>query len=198
MRIGRAAAALAPAGLCALATAGAMAQAGCVPPVDASALAAVQVASKVEPPKDCRALGPLEGKDTDRWAAGGLSYEAALRDLRRKAVNGGGNRVVVDEVTEPRSTDYVPAFVIQARLFSCPVAGAPVASVSASPPASATPAPARVCEPDCSPGYTCLRGACVSACNPLCGAGERCGADRICRADPTVSVPPPAPAVSAR
>jgi hypothetical protein len=194
MRVGRAAAIQALIGLAALAAE----QAGCVPPVDPSALAAVQVVSKVEPPKTCRALGPLEGKDTDRWAAGGLSYEAALLDLRRKAVTSGGNRLVVDEVTSPRATDYLPAFVIQARLFSCPVAGAAAASASSAPAASVAPAPARACEPDCSPGYTCLRGACVSACNPLCGAGERCGADRICRADPTVMSPAPAPAASSR
>ncbi len=30
------------------------------------------------------------------------------------------------------------------------------------------------CEPDCRDGFTCVRGACVSACNPPCGAGERC------------------------
>lgn len=190
MRIGRAAATLALLGLPALA----LGHGGCVPPVDPSAVAAVQVDTKIEPPKDCRALGPLEGKDTDRWAAGGLSYEAALLDLRRKAVTGGGNRVVVDKVTSPRATDYLPAFLIEARLFTCPVAGAAAASTSGPAIASAAPAVARVCEPDCSPGFTCLRGVCVSACNPLCGAGERCSADRICRADLSV----PAPAVSAR
>lgn len=49
------------------------------------------------------------------------------------------------------------------------------------PPPPAPPAPvAPVCEPDCSPGYVCLRGTCVSACNPPCAESERCGADRIC------------------
>lgn len=196
MRAGRAAAILAFCGLAALA----LGQAGCVPPVDPSALAAVRIESNVEPPKACSALGPLEGKDTDRWAAGGLSYQAALVDLRKKAVTGGGNHLVVDAVTPPRATDYVPAFLIQARLFKCPAGGAVAASasVSASPVAIAAPAKAQGCEPDCSPGYTCLRGTCVSSCNPLCGAGERCGADRICRADPTAPSPPPAPAGSAR
>jgi hypothetical protein len=55
------------------------------------------------------------------------------------------------------------------------------ALLGADPPPPAPPAPpAGVCEPDCSPGYTCLRGTCVSACNPLCGENERCGADRLC------------------
>jgi hypothetical protein len=50
-------------------------------------------------------------------------------------------------------------------------------------PAPASSAPAGACEPDCSPGYTCLRGTCVSSCNPPCAAGQRCGADRICHAN---------------
>jgi hypothetical protein len=40
--------------------------------------------------------------------------------------------------------------------------------------------PSTTCEPDCSPGYVCARGACVSACNPVCWAGQRCGEDRVC------------------
>jgi hypothetical protein len=42
--------------------------------------------------------------------------------------------------------------------------------------------PAAACEPECSPGYACVRGTCVSACNPPCGPGQRCGADRACHA----------------
>lgn len=37
------------------------------------------------------------------------------------------------------------------------------------------------CSPSCSPSYTCVNGACVSACNPPCKQGEICGTDRICR-----------------
>ena len=37
-------------------------------------------------------------------------------------------------------------------------------------------------EPDCSPGFTCLHGACVTACNPGCAGGEQCGGDRSCHA----------------
>jgi hypothetical protein len=37
-----------------------------------------------------------------------------------------------------------------------------------------------VCEPSCSPGYLCIRGSCVSACNPPCGSGQHCGDDRTC------------------
>ncbi len=130
-----------------------------------------------------RGLGPVEGKDTNRWVPNGPSYEAALVDLRKKAVAGGGNHLVLDVLTPPNALDYVPSFSIQARLFACPAARAKVAPLPARVEPSAQPAPARTCEPDCSPGYTCLRAVCVSACNPLCGAGERCGVDRICLPD---------------
>jgi hypothetical protein len=146
-------------------------------------------------------LAQLEGKDDDRWAAGGLHYEKAILALRRQAVLGGGNYLFIDNVAPPRDTDYLPAFIVKARLFACPAAtaasSAPVAAVAMGAPAPqppssvAPPAPALVCEPDCSPGYTCLRGKCVSACNPLCAAGERCGVDRICH--PLANTPPSAP-----
>ena len=42
--------------------------------------------------------------------------------------------------------------------------------------------PKAICEPDCSPGFTCLHGACVTACNPGCASGEQCGGDRTCHA----------------
>lgn len=40
------------------------------------------------------------------------------------------------------------------------------------------------CVPDCSPGYVCIDGACVTSCNPPCSAGQICGADRVCVAAP--------------
>lgn len=181
--------ALAGAALAALG-AGALA---CAPPADPAALAAVEIATRVEPPAACRGLGALEGKDSNRWVPNGPSYEAALVDLRRKAVAGGGNHLVLDVLTPPNASDYMPSFTIQARLFVCPAAragGAPAPAARVEP--SAQPASARICEPDCSPGYTCLRGVCVSACNPLCGVGERCGADRICRPDAVPGSPAPA------
>ena len=190
----RAARALAFAALAALA-AGALA---CAPPADPAALAAVEIVSKVEPPAACRGLGALEGKDSNRWVPNGPSYEAALVDLRRKAVAGGGNHVVLDVLTPPNALDYMPTFSIQARLFACPAAREGIAAPPPRAPPSAQPASARICEPDCSPGYTCLRGACVSACNPLCGAGERCGVDRICRPDTVPGSPAPEPGSGAR
>ena len=42
---------------------------------------------------------------------------------------------------------------------------------------------AATCEPACRDGFTCLRGECVSACNPPCGAGERCTGAGMCLPD---------------
>lgn len=180
--------------------------AACGPTADRGAMAAVQIGGTGTPPPGCRMLAQLEGKDDDRWAPGGLHYEKAVFELRRQAVLGGGNYLFIDNVAAPRDTDYMPAFVIKARLFACPavipaptaLAAAPSATLGAATPipasAGAPPASALVCEPDCSPGYTCLRGKCVSACNPLCAPGERCGADRICHSLAAGEHTPPAAA----
>jgi hypothetical protein len=62
-------------------------------------------------------------------------------------------------------------------------------------------APVRVepaaCVPDCRGGFVCVSGACVSACNPSCPAGQHCTLTRSC--DPDVApapanLPPPASA----
>lgn len=170
--------------------------AGCTPAVDPAKIAAVQVAGAEVTLRGCRLLGPLEGRDSDRWVPGGPRLETAMLDLRKKAVLGGGNTLVTDSIEPPRDTDYTPTFIVRARLYSCsadgPPAPAPSVDAAAAKPA-ATPAlaPRTVCEPECSPGYTCLRGTCVSACNPLCGAGERCGADRVCH--PVAPLPAVAP-----
>jgi hypothetical protein len=186
-----------------------LALAACGPAVDPGKLAAVQVVGTDASLRGCRLLGPLVGKDDDRWTPGSPRYETAVLDLRKKAVLGGGNRLVTDSIEPPRDSDPVPTFFVRARLFACaghdggPSEGPPNPSGSAggigSSPTRATaevappakPAAGPLCEPDCSPGYTCLRGACVSACNPACGGGERCGADRICH--PLAAVAPVAP-----
>jgi hypothetical protein len=159
--------------------------AACGPAVDPGKLAAVQVLGADAGVRGCRLLGPLVGRDEDRWTPGSPRYETAVLDLRKKAVLTGGTHLVTDSIEPPHDGDAVPAFVVRARLFACG-AGSAEAAVSASAVASAAPAPPAppakpaACEPECSPGYTCLRGTCVSACNPACAAGERCGVDRIC------------------
>jgi hypothetical protein len=186
-----------------------LALAACGPAVDPTKLAAVQVVGTEGALRGCRLLGPLVGKDEDRWTPGSPRYETAVQDLRRKAVLGGGNRLVTDSIEPPRDGDPVPAFVVRARLFACagsdggPSEGPPTPPGSAgaivSSPTRATaevtpaakPTARLSCEPDCSPGYTCIRGTCVSACNPVCGGGERCGTDRICH--PLAAVAPAAP-----
>jgi hypothetical protein len=46
------------------------------------------------------------------------------------------------------------------------------------------------CTPACRPGYACVQGECVSACNPPCGAGEVCTASLQCVPDPDAGLPP--------
>lgn len=36
------------------------------------------------------------------------------------------------------------------------------------------------CEPACRKGFVCVKGGCVSVCNPPCGAGETCTEERTC------------------
>ncbi len=187
----------------------------CTPAIDQAKLAAVQVVGVDSAVRGCRLLGQIEGRDNDRWVPGGPKYETAMLDLRKKAVSGGGNYLVTDAIETPRDGDYNPVFVVRARLFACETGGAHASHLGRDRPAARTaadasgacrracpaadavasrrprPPPAPICEPDCSPGYTCLRGTCVSACNPLCASGERCGADRVCHA--VTSLPTPAP-----
>jgi hypothetical protein len=60
-------------------------------------------------------------------------------------------------------------------------------------PAAAQTAADKQCVPQCRTGYVCVEGACVSACNPPCAAGEMCASDGNCVA----SQPPPASAPAA-
>jgi hypothetical protein len=128
-----------------------------------------------EPGAGCTFLGIVsssEGNDQDPYKA-----------LREQAIALGGNYLVPDPSRPSHLTwTYHVAYEARGRAYRCsamPVAPARVA-VNSQPtqqPASTQLPP---CEPECSPGYTCLRGTCVSACNPPCANGERCGADRTC------------------
>jgi hypothetical protein len=116
--------------------------------------------SKLEPPSECTMLGVVVAT----WV---FRYEDGIRQLQEKAAKQGGDWITLDGPLNGRVYFCAPA-VIDA-LDAQRRAGAPA------------PAPAAgACEPDCSPGYTCLRGQCVEACNPKCVAPQRCGADRIC------------------
>jgi hypothetical protein len=51
---------------------------------------------------------------------------------------------------------------------------------------------AQDCFPPCRDGYLCHRGQCVSACNPVCGADERCTSDGQCVSQSSAATAPPA------
>jgi len=53
--------------------------------------------------------------------------------------------------------------------------------------ASAQEISAAECRPECRAGYTCIDGACVSACNPPCASDEKCTAERECVPKATTS-----------
>lgn len=145
-------------------------------------IASQVIVAKGEPPAGCSYVKPIRGE-----AIVGTLSEANA-DLVRNAVLNGGNYVVV-EMTERN----VGGYMLEGRLFTCgggPVAPMQVAAnnVNTGERRTATDAsdnivlPKAICEPSCSPGFTCLHAICVTACNPACGAGEQCGDDRMCHA----------------
>lgn len=73
-----------------------------------------------------------------------------------------------------------PAAAPAAAALAEPAAAAPSEAPTPPPPPSAAevpaPPPVGQCVPSCREGYTCHKGACVSACNPPCAADERCNA----------------------
>jgi hypothetical protein len=155
------------------------------PMVDARAAAQVELAT-TEPPPSCGYVSPIKGSTL----VGDIAD--ANGDAVRNAVMTGGNYVVIDVLERPVIAG-VGGYVVRGRLFNCPRPAAPqparapvqIASVAPQNAAQASDAvvlPKAICEPDCSPGFTCLHGACVTACNPGCASGEQCGGDRSCHA----------------
>jgi hypothetical protein len=156
-------------------------------------VAATVDVTKNEPAIGCEYIGSVKGST----ALGELSDAHA--DVIRNALLTGGNYVAVDIVERPMIVG-VGGYTIRGRLFACPrksstsvemarldrgLTGAPGNASGASRAAKTTDdgaLPKAPCEPDCSPGYTCSQGACVTACNPACADGEQCGADRACHA----------------
>jgi hypothetical protein len=138
------------------------------PPPSPEEVAAAKAArievSKIEP-EGCRKLGEVTGQ---HFSFIGLTkYEKAMEDLRDKADDLKANYVVLDGINQASGN----LLRLLGRAYACPDKKAAVA------PAPKTEA---ACEPACSPGYTCLRGTCVSACNPACPSDQRCGPDRTC------------------
>src|SRR5262249_26190135 len=104
------------------------------------------LATKSEPPAGCVAKGVAEGEDRELL---GAKYEVALEQLRKNAYERGANYVTLDEVRGSGSS-YL---VVGGRLFKCPTEATTQTSASSSS-----------CTPDCSPGFVCIAGKCVSAC----------------------------------
>ncbi len=62
-----------------------------------------------------------------------------------------------------------------------PTPSAPPEPATAPKPSAQPAAPeAKTCVPSCRVGYTCVDAVCISACNPVCPAGETCTADARC------------------
>ncbi len=186
-----------------LAAPGCWEEMGDAPAVSPALVSRVTV-SKREPESECRPLGAAEGRGDDDEAP---TYQAAWADLRRQAAERGANYVVLDASSETHLDSFTgstSSLTLRGRLFACPSVTTVTARSSQPTSARLSPAPAPApmsfdpppelvpastdeggdrCEPDCSPGYTCLRGACVPACNPACWGGQHCGEDRRCHAD---------------
>jgi hypothetical protein len=144
----------------------ALALAACAPDKpasDAKRLAPIPV-EKHDPPAYCKLVGPVMGEVLFG------DEKMARAELEKNARAAGGNFVELDVIHH-----HPGGFDLQGRLFACPAEPPPP------PPAPACQGPTEIaCQPGCSPGYACLAGVCVSACNPPCGAGESCGADHSC------------------
>ncbi len=118
--------------------------------------------SKGEPGPECTAGGGVDSSYSG-------DYGAALTSIKLAAAKAHMNFVVLDAWAGGYGGST--AVRLTGRGYRCPV-GAPAPSYDSPPPGG--------CEPDCSPGFVCSRGRCISACNPPCAAGAVCGADRIC------------------
>jgi hypothetical protein len=112
--------------------------------------------AKDDPTASCLLYGYSQG-------APAATEEGALENLKVEALRRDANLVVPDGLSRRGGTVSAGG-----RMYRCPES------------ALRTPTPSLACVPDCSPGYLCIDGKCISACNPLCESGWRCGADRIC------------------
>ena len=134
----------------------------------------VEVTKAEPPPGACAEHGAIDSSLMVSGPFGALpaampTYNAALSSLKLKSLRSGANLIVLDTTTGAVGG----GITLGARLYTCG---------GAAPAATTAPAPAGPsCFPDCSPGYLCAQGTCISACNPPCPANQRCGADRICR-----------------
>jgi hypothetical protein len=125
------------------------------------------VVGNTDPGPACEYLGEVTADESESRDP----YE----QLKERALELHGNYLLADGTRVSRITwGYRIKSELKGRVFRC--AAMPVTV----PPPSMASVPQVVCEPPCSPGYTCVRATCVSACNPPCGENAQCGVDRIC------------------
>ncbi len=140
---------------------------------------------RTHPPSNATRLGPVEGESGSGCAGFGTigTYEMAEADLRNRTAAMGGDYAEIQTIVAPHDTGtQCPdnRMILRGAAYRtvAPPAAAAVSS-PLSPPSAPAPAVA-VCDPPCSPGYTCDAGSCVALCNPPCGPGQICRADRLC------------------
>jgi hypothetical protein len=161
-----------------------------------------------DPPASATALGELRvthGQGCSFTGDRG-TREGAMALLREAAAERGANFVKLTKVVEPYSGHdcYHREFKAEGLSYRLagtapaavpvPVAPAPLPAASAAPLAATLAVPPATasaagieCAPPCSPGYACESGVCRALCNPACGAGQVCRADRVCV--PAAAVP---------
>jgi hypothetical protein len=165
--------------------------AGCAaprPPAQLNKQGSTVRVGKARPSSNARELGPVEGESGNGCAGFGTigTYESAEADLRNRTAAMGGDYAAIVTVLPPHDTGtQCPDNRMLIRGVAYKTSEAPAATIASAlpaappPPALSTP-PATVCDPPCSPGYTCDAGTCVALCNPPCGPGQVCRADRLC------------------
>jgi hypothetical protein len=158
------------------------------PPAPLTAQGSAVHVSRTHPPPNARVLGPVEGESGNGCAGFGTigTYETAETDLRNRTAAMGGDYVEIQAIAPPHDTGtQCPdnRMVIRGVAYKTVESPAAPAAPSPLPPPQPLPPPppsATVCDPACSPGYTCDAGTCVALCNPPCSPGQVCRADRLC------------------
>lgn len=107
-------------------------------------------------------------------SASGSGTDAAIVRAKEEAAYQGCDALfLLGEAVEPHGMYGATRNHLRA---SCLVA-VPEAKRKAKPAAPAASAAAEACVPACRQAFVCVKGACVSACNPPCPEGDRCAVE---------------------
>jgi hypothetical protein len=160
---------------------------------------AVQVL-QADPPAGSTDLGGITAYDG--IGCGPLSddgtFDGAIAQIRREAAARGGNYVEMIGIIPPRFKDGCQnhTFTIIGRVFRISAmaikqANAALCDPPCSPGYSCESGVCKglPCNPPCESGYSCQSGACKASCNPACTGGMVCRQDRTC--GPVVAPPVP-------